>query len=86
MKYIYALKIQIQKFQLLINKRKNLGSKHCNDPKSFIECTNYMNIIYQNIDAYNPNKKGKILIAFDNMIADILSNKNLNVIVTEQLN
>ena len=71
---------------MLVNKRKNFCSKHCNDPKSFIECTNYMNIIYQNIDAYNPNEKGKILIAFDNMIADILSNKNLNVIVTEQLN
>ena len=39
--------------------------------------------IYQNIEDYNPNKKRKILIAFDDMIDDILVNKKLNLIVTE---
>ena len=39
--------------------------------------------IYENIEDYNPNKKRKILIVFDNMIADMLSNKKLNPIVTE---
>ena len=34
-----------------------------------------MNDIYENIDEYNWNKKRKILIVFDNMIADVLSNK-----------
>ena len=38
---------------------------------------------YKNIEEYNPNKKRKILIVFDDMIADILSNKKLNSIVTE---
>ena len=42
-----------------------------------------MNDIYKNIEEYNPNKKQKILIAFDDMIADMLSNKKLNPIVTE---
>ena len=42
-----------------------------------------MNDIYKNIEEYNPNKKRKILMAFDDMIADILSNKKLNPIVTE---
>ena len=42
-----------------------------------------MDNIYKNIDEYNPNKKQKILIAFDDMIADMLSNKKLNPIVTE---
>ena len=42
-----------------------------------------MNDIYKNIEEYNPNKKRKILIAFDDMIADMLSNKKLNPIVTE---
>ena len=42
-----------------------------------------MSDIYKNIEEYNPNKKRKILIVFDNMIADILSNKKLNPIVTE---
>ena len=39
--------------------------------------------IYKNIEDYEPNEKRKILIAFDDMIADILSNKKLNPIVTE---
>ena len=42
-----------------------------------------MNDIYKNIEEYNPNKKRKILIVFDDMIADMLSNKKLNPIVTE---
>ena len=42
-----------------------------------------MDDIYKNIEEYNPNKKCKILIVFDDMIADILSNKKLNPIVTE---
>ena len=42
-----------------------------------------MNDIYRNIEEINPNKKCKILIAFDDMIADMLSNEKLNPIVTE---
>ena len=42
-----------------------------------------MDDIYKNIEEYNPNKKRKILIVFDDMIADMLSNKKLNPIVTE---
>ena len=42
-----------------------------------------MDDIYKNIEDYNPNKKHKILIVFDDMIADMLSNKKLNPIVTE---
>ena len=42
-----------------------------------------MDNIYKNIEEYKPNKKRKILIAFDDMIADMLSNKKLNPIVIE---
>ena len=42
-----------------------------------------MDDIYKNIEGYNSNKKRKILIVFDNIIADMLSNKELNPIVTE---
>ena len=42
-----------------------------------------MDDIYKNIEEYNPNKKRKILIVFDDMIADMLSNKKLNPVVTE---
>ena len=39
--------------------------------------------IYKNIEEYNPNKKCKIFIVFDDVIADKLRNKRLNPIVTE---
>ena len=42
-----------------------------------------MDDIYKNIEEYNPNKKRKLLIVFDDMIADMLSNKKLNPIATE---
>ena len=42
-----------------------------------------MDDIYKNIEEYNPNKQRKILIAFDDMIADMYSNKKLNPVVTE---
>ena len=42
-----------------------------------------MDDIYKNIKEYNPNKKRKIIIVFDEMIADMLNTKKLNPIVTE---
>ena len=42
-----------------------------------------MHDVYKNINNYNPNKENKILIVFDDMIADMISNKKLNLIVTE---
>ena len=44
-----------------------------------------MNDIYKNIEEYNPNKKRKILTVFNDMIADMFRNKQLNPIVTELL-
>ena len=68
---------------MLIKKRKNLGLKNFNDSNAFIEYSNDMDDIYENIKEYNPNKKHKILLLFDDIIADILSNKKLNLLVTE---
>ena len=42
-----------------------------------------MHDVYKNIDNYNPDKENKILIVFDDMIADMINNKKLNSIVTE---
>ena len=42
-----------------------------------------MDNIYKNIEEYSPNQKLKMLIVFDDRIADMLSNKKLNSIVTE---
>ena len=59
----------------MIRNRENTGMKHLNDSKAFIECSNTINDVYEYIDNYNPNRKRKILIVFDDMIADIMTNK-----------
>ena len=68
---------------MLINKRESTGLGYLNDSKAFIEYSNDMDDIYKNIEEYNPNKKQKILIVFDDIIADVLRNKKRNPIVTE---
>lgn len=50
---------------------------------NFFEYFNDMDDIQKNIHEYNPNKKDKILIVFDNIIADMLSIKKFNIIVTK---
>ena len=42
-----------------------------------------MHDVYKNIDDYNPDKENKILIVFNDMIADVIHNKKLNSVVTE---
>ena len=81
--YLYAKDPYEAKYQYLINKRENVGINHFNDLKAFIEYSNDMHDIYKNIDDYNPDKENKILIVFDDMIADMIHNKKLNSIVTE---
>ena len=73
--YLHVKDPSEAKYQLLINKRERTGIKYLKDSKAFIEYSNYMNDIYKNIKEYNPNKKRKILIAFDDMTGDIFSNK-----------
>ena len=80
---MYAKDLYEPKYQFLINKRESTGLKHFNDPKAFIEYSNYMQDVYKNISHYNPNKENKILIVLDDMIADMISNKKLNSVVTE---
>ena len=79
--YLYAKNPYGAKYQFLINKRESTGLKHFDDPKAFTEYSNDMQDIYKNIDEYNLDKERKILIAFDDMIADMINNKNLNSIV-----
>ena len=71
------------KYRFLISKLESAGSKHCEDPKAFIEYSNNMDGIFESGDEYNPTEKRKILIAFDYMIVDILSYKKLKSVVTE---
>ena len=63
------------KYQFLINKRESTGIKHFNDHKAFIEYSNDMQDVYKNIYEYKVDKERKILMVFDDMIADMLNNK-----------
>ena len=74
-KFLYAKDLHEAKYQFLINKRENTDLNHFNDSKAFIKYSNDEDDIYENIEEYNPNKKRKTLIVFDNIITDMLSNK-----------
>ena len=68
-KFIYMLKIHLRgKYQLLINKKESMGLKHLNDSKAFFEFSNDRDDIYINNEEYNPSKKQKTLIVFDDMM------------------
>ena len=74
--YLYAKDLSEPKYEFLIKKHKDAGITHLNYPSAFIECSNRMDDIYQNIDDYNQSRERKILVVFDDMIEDIMSNKN----------
>ena len=82
-KLIYAKNLSKPKYKFLIKKPEDVGTNHFNDSNAFIECSNTMDDIYENIDDYNPNKKGKILIVFGDMIEDIMTNKKLQAIIKD---
>ena len=54
---LYAKDLSGFKYQLLIERRKNTGINHFNDPNAFVKCSNTMHDVYENIDNYNPSKK-----------------------------
>ena len=72
-----------EKYQYLINKREQVGIKNLNDPRTFIEYSNDMNDVLENINSYNKNRDKKLLIIFDDMIADIMRSEKFKAIVKE---
>ena len=81
--YLYARDLSEPKYEYLIKKREDAGIKHLNNPNAFIECSNTMDDVYENIHDYNSSRKRKILIVFDDMIADIMTNKKFQAIIKE---
>ena len=81
--YLYAKDPYEAKYQYLINICEKVGLNHFKDPKAFTEYSSDMLDVYKNIEDYNPDKKRKALIVFDDMIVDMINNKKLNSIVTE---
>ena len=83
--YLYAKDLSESKYEYFIKNCENARIKHLNDSKAFIECSNTMNDVYENIDNCNPNRKRKRLIVFDDMIADIMTNKKFQSVIKELL-
>ena len=81
--YLYAKDPYEAKYQYLINIREKAGLNHYDDPKAFMDYSNNMQNVYKNIEKCNPGKKHKVLIVFDDRIADMINNKRLNPTVTE---
>ena len=80
---MYPKDLSEPKYEFLIKNRENAGLKYLNDSKAFIECSNTMDDVYENIDDYNPSRKRKVLIIFDDMIAGIMTNKKFQAIIKE---
>ena len=81
--YLHAKDIHEPKYEYLINKREQAGIKNLNDPQAFIEYSDDMNDVLDDINNYNKNRDKKVLIVFDDMIADIEYNKNFKRIIKE---
>ena len=79
--YLYAKDTDEDKYQYLINKREQAGIKNLNDPHAFIEYSSDMNDVLEDINNYNKKRDKKVLIIFDDMIADIMRNKKVKAIV-----
>ena len=72
--YLHARDLNKLKYKILIKKR---------DPDAFIECSNTMDDVYENIHGYNSSRKRKILIVLDDMITNIMTNKKFQSIMKE---
>ena len=81
--YLYAKDIHEPKYEYLINKREQAGIKNLNDSNAFIEYSDDMSDVLDDINNYDKNRDKKVLIVFDDMIADIEYNKNFKRIIKE---
>ena len=68
---MYPRDLNEPKDEYLIKKGEDVGIKHLNNPNAFIECSNTMDDVYENIDDYNSSRRRKICIVLDDMTADI---------------
>ena len=80
--YLYVKDRLKSKYQLLINGREKVGIENLKNPKAFIDYSRTIDNVYGNLEDYNSTKKRRVLIVFDDMIADMESNKKLSPIVT----
>ena len=66
--YLYAKDLSEPKYQFLIKRHEDVGIKHLNDSKTFIEHSNTMDDVSEDINEYNTARKRKVLIVFDDIL------------------
>ena len=81
--YLYAKDPLESKYQLHINGREKVEIWNLKNPSAFIDYSQKIDDVYENLEYHNPTKKRRVLMVFDDMIADMKSNKKLRPIVTE---
>ena len=67
---------------MLINGREKVGIENFKNLKAFIDYSQIIDDVYENLEDYNPTKKRRVLTVFHDMIADLESNKKLSPGVT----
>ena len=70
-------------YQFLIKKREDAGIKNINNPNSYIVCSNTKDDVYKDVDNYNSKRDKKVLIVFDDIIADIMGNEKFQAVMKE---
>ena len=80
---MYAGDLNEPKYKILIEKHEDAEIKHLNDPNAFIKSSITMDNVYENIHDYSSSRKRKILIVFDDIIADIITNRKFQAIIKE---
>ena len=81
--YLYAKDLEEPKYQLLIKKKRTSTNKNLKDKNVFIEYSNNMDDIYDDINDYNKKRKRKVLIVLDDMISHVMSNKKAQQVLKE---
>ena len=79
--YLYARDLSEPKYEYLIETREDAGIKHLNNSNAFVECSNTMDSVYENIYDFDSSRRRKILIVSDDVIADIMGNKKFQAII-----
>ena len=81
--YLYVNDQLESKYRLLINGREKVEIENLKSSKAFIDYSQTIDDVYENLEDYNPIKKMRLLIIFNDMIADMESNENLTPVATE---
>ena len=81
--YLHSKNLEEPKYQFLIEKRGKAGIKNLKHKIAFIEYSNNMDDIYDDINDYNKKRKRKVLIVFDDMINHVISDKKAQQVLKE---